>query len=140
MVRSGLQRYAWPVLLLFAWTTAVGPNAASAAAEAPKAADPRLNRSVTLDLMRVPLSDLCEVMTRRSGVAHRAADPATGDLRADVVGTLTVAQLQQALAAVLGVIWKRQGDGEAAAYVASRPPAMLAEAAREQAEADHAYG
>jgi hypothetical protein len=142
MVRSGLRHSAVPVLLLWAWTAAaaVWQSAATAAPEAPQAEDPRLHQSVTLDLMRVPLSDLCEVMERRSGVAHRAADAATGDLRANVVGTLTVAQFQQALAAVLGVGWKRQGDGEAAAYVAERSPAKRAEEAREQAETDRAFG
>src|SRR5437867_4156540 len=105
MVRTALRRSALLVLLLGTWTAApaVWQGAAAAAPEAPKSEDPPLNRSVTLDLTRVPLSDLCGVMERRSGVTHRAADPATGDLLADVVGTLTVAQLHQALAAVLGV-------------------------------------
>src|SRR5437867_4184622 len=96
-------------LLVLAWVAVavVWQGAATAAPETPKTEDPRLNQTVTLDLMRVPLSDLCGVMERRTGVAHRAADTATGDLLADVVGTLTVAQLQQALAGVLGVGWKR---------------------------------
>jgi hypothetical protein len=161
MVRSGLRRFALPVLLLWVWTAAaaVWQSAAMAAAEASKAEDPRLDRSVTLDLMRVPLSDLCEVMERRTGVAHRAADPATGDLLAHVVGTLTVAQLQQALAEVLGVGWKQSGPTartggavrpgpalrapaleEVDGYIVERLPAKRAEEARELAEAERAFG
>jgi hypothetical protein len=140
MARSALRQSTMAMLFLSACTAAVWPSAATAAAEAPKAEDPRLNRSITLDLKRVPLSDLCEVLERRSGVAHRVADPATGDLLADVVGTLTVAQLHQALAAVLGVGWKRSGKEAAAGYVVKRFPAKQMEEAREQAEADRAFG
>jgi hypothetical protein len=130
--------YAW----LWAWTAAIAvwQSAAAAAPEAPTAEDRRLNQSVTLDLMRVSLSDLCVVIERRSGVAHRAADAAAGDLLVDVVGTLTVAQLQQALADVLGVGWKRKGEGEAAGYVGERLPAKRMEEAREQAATDRAFG
>jgi hypothetical protein len=133
MVRSGLV-----VFLLWTWTAVVCQSAAPAAPEPPKAEDPRLNQTLALDLVRVPLSDLCQVIERRSGVPHRAADAATGDLMAHVVGTLTVAQLQQALAAVLGVGWKQQGEGEAAAYVVERLPVKRMEEAREQAETDRA--
>src|SRR5262249_9777421 len=104
----------WPALLLSAWA-AVSCQRAAAAPQTARPEDARLSRRLTLDLTQAPLSDLCEVMARRSGAAHRTADAPTGDLRADVVGTLTVAQLQQALAAVLGVTWRREGEGEAAA-------------------------
>src|SRR5207244_753658 len=87
MARSGLYRSPWLIFLLWGWIAAVSPGAASAAGEDPRAADSRLNQSVTLDLMHVPLSDLCAVMERRSGVPHRAVDQPTGDLLADVVGT-----------------------------------------------------
>lgn len=140
MARSALYRSILPVFLLWAWTAVVWESAAGAAAEAPKAADPRLDQTLRLDLMRVPLSDLCAVMERRSGVAHRAGDPATGDLLANVVGTLTVAQLHQALADVLGVGWRRSEQGNAAGYLVERLPANRMEEAREQAEADRALG
>jgi hypothetical protein len=52
---------------------------------------------------------------------------------ANTIGTLTVAQLQQALAAVLGVGWKREGEGGAAGYMVERLPAKRME------EAYHRY-
>jgi hypothetical protein len=139
MYRYHFHHHPAPHFLLSAWLgCAIVIPATAAVPEVPK--DERLDRTVTVDLMRVPLSDLCWVIERRTGVAHRTADAATGDLLADVVGTLTVAQLQQALADVLGVGWKQSGEGATAAYVAERLPAKLAEEARVQAETDRAFG
>jgi hypothetical protein len=140
MAPSGWYRSLLSMFLVWAWTLGGGQMAAWAAAEAQKTEDTRLNVTLTLDLVRVPLSDLCQVMERRCGVAHRPADAVTGDLLARVVGTLTVAQLQQALAKVLGVGWKLKGEGLAEAYIVERLPAKRMEEAREQAETDRAFG
>jgi hypothetical protein len=140
MMTTVLLRAFWSFLLLTACATAARSDSVAHSSAAPKVEDPRLSRSLTLDLMQVPLSDLCQVMEKRSGAAHRPADAATGDLRADVVGTMTVAQLQQALAVVLGVTWQWEGEGDTAAYVVSQPPEKRREEAREQAETDRAYG
>jgi hypothetical protein len=105
----------------------------------PPTHDARLNTTVSLELFRVPLSDLCWVMEKRSGIPHRTDDPATGDLLACVVGTLTVGQLQQSLADVLGIAWKRIGSGEESHYVAKRVPARAAEETHEQVEMERSF-
>jgi hypothetical protein len=108
------------------------------AADAPNVI-PRLETPINLDLTRVPLSDLCWVMERRTGVAHRVADAATGDLLASAIGEFTLAQLRQAMADVLGVEWKQIGSGEESSFVAERSPTRVAEAARMRALTDRAF-
>jgi hypothetical protein len=100
----------------------------------------RLDTRFQLDLVRAPLTDLCWVMKKRSGVPHEVADAATGNLRASVVGKLSVAELQQALGDVLGVTWQRIETRGAMRFVAQRSPANTAEQRRAQQEALRTLG
>src|SRR5437868_204308 len=82
---------------------------AGAARGVPQAApaDPRLAKSLRVDFpFESPLSDICQALSLRTGISHKPADVATGDLRATVIGEVTIGQLQQGLADVLGIRWK----------------------------------
>src|SRR5439155_9053485 len=105
----------------------------SCAAGVHERTDSRLKREIRLDLAEVPLSDLCAVLQRRTGVVLRPADERTGNLPVSAIGSLTVEQVQKCTADVLGVAWKRVGTGEPAEYEVRLPKEQIAEEERQQA-------
>jgi len=89
------------------------------ASAARSGSDPRLKAMLRLRLTQLPLGDLCWVIEKRSGIPHRVADTAAGDLLVAVNGEMSVEQLQRALTATLGLVWtpasRREGGVRSAA-------------------------
>src|ERR1051326_3450718 len=100
------------VLFLLAGLVAAGPNRAAVQAPPLTGAE----AGCRLDVTRMPLSDLCWVMTKRSGIRHDVADTETGDLLVSAVGEVSIQQLREALGGALGVVWKQVGAGGALRY------------------------
>jgi hypothetical protein len=109
------------------------------AADDDRPPDERLAAKLRLDVVDMPLTDLCWIVEKRTGIAHSAGQPQAGDLRASVVGEMTVGQFQRAIAEALGLEWTRSEQGGQSRYVARLDPRRAAEEARVLADTDRMF-
>jgi hypothetical protein len=113
--------------------------AATGAADGRPPGDARLATRVQRRALQVPLGDLCWVTQQQTGVPHRVADTAAGDLLVSVVGELSLEELHRSLALCLGLVWTRVDRDGKPEYVARRDPRVMAAEQRAQVEAEQAF-
>lgn len=92
-----------------------------------------------LDVVRLSVSEVCTLLSQRTGMSHRPKDAAAGDLQAYLSGEFTDEELKAGLAEALGLEWRQVTAGGSTQVVVERTPASLTAARKQQAEREQAF-